>query len=414
MEDLAPFLQQVSIFKDLSLADLRLFVQQTRLLQVPANSVLFLEGECGDAFYIVYRGELEIIKALGSTEESRIGLLAPGMLVGEMSLINPDGRRSATVRTVTPSEVIEITREQFNDQIRRNPTLAYSLLEIMSARVSVTTNRTIEFLQEKNQQLQEAFDQLKAAQQQLIEKERLEKELQVAREIQLSILPAALPDVTGYTFGALMQAARAVGGDFYDLFRLGDDCLGVLIGDVSDKGVPAAIFMAQTNALLRAAAHVDHSPVETLATANRLLVDFNASGQFVTVLYGKIHLATGEFIYARAGHELPIIISTGGEADFAPFSKGIALGVMSEMSVEEARLQLSPGEMLVLYTDGVTDGLVIGKGGYGDEELLALVTQAPGSHAQVFCDYILDEIQTRQGDRSQFDDITLLVLQRLE
>ncbi len=132
----------------------------------------------------------------------------------------------------------------------------------MSTRLTNSQSQAIQVLQQKNRQLQEAYDELKAAQEQIVEKEKLERELQLAREIQLSILPRTLPQIGGYDLGALCEPARAVGGDFYDIFLLDQDRLGVVIGDVTDKGVPAAIYMAQTRALIRAKAAADLSPVQ--------------------------------------------------------------------------------------------------------------------------------------------------------
>src|SRR3712207_3101439 len=143
-----------------------------------------------------------------------------------------------------------------------------------------------------------------AAQQQIIEKQRLEHELQLAYEIQTSILPRVLPQLQGYDFGATMVPARVVGGDFFEFVELGDDRVGIAVGDVTDKGMPAAIFMAQTHALLRAEAVRSAAPHEVLRCVNRHVVEMNAAGLFVTMLYGVLDRASASFSYARAGHEL--------------------------------------------------------------------------------------------------------------
>lgn len=162
-------------------------------------------------------------------------------------------------------------------------------------------------LTEKNRQLQQAFDERKAAEQQLrIEKERLERELKVAADIQMSILPDKLPMHEHFDFGGRILPARQVGGDFYDVFVLDKDKIGVLIGDVADKGVPSAIFMARAHALIIAEADRATSPGEVLRMANKHLIRLEKSTQFVTALYGVLDTNTGEFSYARAGHESPL------------------------------------------------------------------------------------------------------------
>jgi len=141
-------------------------------------------------------------------------------------------------------------------------------------------------LQEKNRQLAQAYEELKAAQAQLIEKEKLESELKIAREIQRNILPRSKPQISGLDFGMLIEPMASVGGDFFDYIELDQERVGLVVGDVSDHGVPAAIFMALTYSLLRAEALRATSPGETLRAVNRQLLNMNSSSMFVTVLYG--------------------------------------------------------------------------------------------------------------------------------
>jgi sigma-B regulation protein RsbU (phosphoserine phosphatase) len=244
----------------------------------------------------------------------------------------------------------------------------------------------------------------------LIEKERLEKELQVAREIQLSILPRMLPEVASFELGALIVPARAVGGDFFDIFALGEGHLGVLIGDVTDKGIPAAIYMAQARALLRAKAAPEISPIQTLDLVNKLLLDTNDSGMFVTVLYGNLDLATGKMEYARAGHEVPLLIDPSGNSTALPFNNGAPLGIFDGPNLDQQEVQIRPGEMLLLYTDGVTDGLNLISDSTGTHELQCLICAGNGLGAQEFCEYISQSIVDRQNGSQQFDDVTIVAI----
>ena len=170
---------------------------------------------------------------------------------------------------------------------------------------------------------------LKAAQAQIIEKEKLEQELRTARRIQQSILPMELPRLPGYDFGATILSARTVGGDLYDFIPLGEGRLGIAVGDVSDKSVPAAIFMALTRSLLRAEATRSvvrpPSPRQALQRVNKLLLDMNDAGMFVTLLYGILDGPRRTFSYPRAGHELPLIVHAS--ATHAVVGKPIAPSV---------------------------------------------------------------------------------------
>src|SRR5512142_2626828 len=167
-----------------------------------------------------------------------------------MSLIHPGGVRSASSRARGDVVLLSMSRTQFKDLLIRHPELAKSMVSVLSQRLVNTNVQTFRGLTEKNRQLQKAFDELKAAQEQLIEKERMERELKVAADIQMSILPDVLPSNDKFGFGGRILPARQVGGDFYDIFALDEDRIGVLIGDVADKGVPSAIFMARAHALI--------------------------------------------------------------------------------------------------------------------------------------------------------------------
>ena len=180
--------------------------------------------------------------ATGTPEEKTIASLGPGEFIGEMSLMMPGGVRSAGARANASCRMWEMTRANFDALLNRQPSLAHAMVRTMAKRLDNTNTVTFRDLKEKNRQLQKAYDELKAAQAQLVEKERLERELQVAADIQVSILPQELPQVPGYDFGALMVPAREVGGDFYDVFLLNEKRVGFVIGDVADKGVPSAIF----------------------------------------------------------------------------------------------------------------------------------------------------------------------------
>ena len=401
------------LFAGLPADELALMLDGLKLTSLPQGGLLASEGDEGNSFFIIIDGEVEIVKAVGTPQESILGRRKAGELVGEMSLLYPGGKRVATVRACTQAKVVEVSRQVFDNLLERQPRLAYLLLQVMSRRMTEAQDRAIGDLEEKNRLLQIAYDELKAAQVQIIAKEKLERELELAREIQMSILPMELPPISGYDFGALIKPARMVGGDFYDFFELPEGRLGVVIGDVTDKGIPAAIFMAQTNALLRAEASRNVSPGTALRNANRLLLDRNDSGLFATVLYGVLEPQTGEFRFARAGHELPLYINPAGELCKLPAKQGMPLGLVDEPPLDENSLHLEPGSTLLLFTDGLTDGLNPAwrnDGAPAPGELLGVFSGEP---AQRICERLESEVIQRQPAEGFVDDLTLVVIQRL-
>jgi len=303
-----------------------------------------------------------------------------------------------------------MSHANFDALLRRQPDLAFEVMRELSLRLRDTDNAIIRDLQEKNRQLAEAYTELKAAQAQVIEKERLERELQVAREIQQSILPASLPPLSTFDLGALMVPARAVGGDLYDVIPVDDDQAAVVIGDVSDKGVPAAIFMALTSSLVRAETHHKVSPASVLTNVNRHLLGMNAYGLFVTLIYGLLDCRARTFTYVRAGHELPLLFSKDGRETRLESGAGQALGILDEVRLDEQTIAIPPGGSLLLFTDGAPDMLdPLGKP-FGHDRLRRVARQRRGGTAQEFCQQVWRDVSAFQGGASQADDIALVAI----
>ena len=404
-------LARAPLFKGLPEDEIRKLTQTLRVLEVPPSTVLFQEGDVGDRFYIIIQGQIEVIKALSTPEERFIGLRGPGEFVGELSLINRAGLRTASVRSLGPAHLWEMSHAEFDDLLHRQPSMAFELINVLSERLTTAHDSTIQDLQKKNLELIEAYEELKAAQAQIIEKERLERELQVAFEIQTSILPQTLPDLAGYDFGALMVPARAVGGDFYDIIPLSSDKVGIIIGDVADKGVPSAIFMAQTHALLYAMATRDASPAWVLQRVNQLLIKMGESSLFVTVLYGILDRRTNLFSYARAGHELPIVVSANGKAEIAPYNQGQLMGVLDKPMLDEQTVSIPSGGVIMLYTDGVIDARHSNGDSFGLERLIKELELPRDGSAQDQCDRLWQVLSNFQSKDAQEDDVTLVIIQ---
>jgi phosphoserine phosphatase RsbU/P len=406
-------LLKVPLFAGLSPAGIDALSDLLQEKAYPTQTVLFEEGDHGDRFYVVETGEIAIIKAMGTPQERVLVIRGAGEFIGEMSLLSREGARTASARVEAGSRLLEMRRADFDAFLHRVPAIAYEMLAVLSERLNDAHNTSIRELTEKNRQLEEAYASLKAAQQQIIEKEILEHELEQARQIQQSMLPIRLPKIKGYDLGASSEPAQMVGGDFYDLIPLGADRLGLVIGDVSGKGVSAALFMAQTLSLLRTQARLRRQPVGVLRSINQDLLERNASGMFVTLLYGVLHLSSRRFVYARAGHLPPALWERDGSPVSVPLGDGQILGILPQVELESMSLTLPPGGTLLLYTDGVTEAKN-SQGVFLDEAgLYSRVPSLLNQPAQSLCDVLIRSVLDYHGSAKQDDDITLVAVKAI-
>ena len=385
------------------------FARLARILhkrEVPSNTLLCREGDVGEEVYFVIEGELEIIKSLGTADENLIAVHRSGNIVGEMSLLMPNQQRTASVRARGDVELFVLNLEEFHELLKKSPIIGYRILQELGIRLHDTNTE----LQDKNQELSQAYEDLKAAQAEIIQKEKLEHELEVARQIQQNILPQEIIQLPGCDFGARMEPARAVGGDFYDLIPINECQMGVAIGDVSDKGVPAAMFMAQFCTLLRVLVENDLSPVEVLRQINDHLLEKNQAGMFVTAIYGVFDCRDRTFTYARAGHEVPVVFDAQGKAIKISYDQGAPLCVFPDPPIDEQKIRIPEKGTLMLYTDGGTDALSAEEDFFGLDNLQKTVSALLEEPAQVLCDQVVDKLLAYQGGDAQFDDITLVAM----
>ncbi len=248
------------------------------------------------------------------------------------------------------------------------------------------------------------------------ERERLEQELRVARVIQQTLLPKANPELHGWELQALWQPARAVSGDFYDYITFADGRLGLVAGDVTDKGVPAALVMATTRSILRAAVERYASPGEILAYVNEMLCPDIPQNMFVTCIYIILDPATGHLRFANAGHNLPVHMKEGGVLELR--ATGMPLGLMPGMTYEETEAQLSPGEGLLVYSDGLVEAHNEGGDMFGFPRLRELLAQQ-SDQAQRSGEAIIQLLQSQLADFTgqdweQEDDVTLVTLEYIQ
>lgn len=245
------------------------------------------------------------------------------------------------------------------------------------------------------------------------EQMRIHAELDVARKIQAEDLPdaaTAFPDRPEFALDALIDAAKEVGGDFYDFFLVDDSHLALTIGDVSDKGVPAALFMMKTRTLIRARAQRGGTPAEILRDVNDILVDGNGSGMFVTVYLAVINLRTGEGVSANAGHEHPVICRVGGTFEPVKYGHDPMLGLMPSLTYADRTFRLSPGDTLVVYTDGVPEARNAEGEQYGLKRMTAALGRAGAVGFNALLAGLRSDVRTFAGEAPQFDDITLLAV----
>jgi serine phosphatase RsbU (regulator of sigma subunit)/anti-sigma regulatory factor (Ser/Thr protein kinase) len=241
------------------------------------------------------------------------------------------------------------------------------------------------------------------------QRERIEQELRVAQLIQQQFLPEELPNLSGWEFAAFYGPAREVGGDFYDFIKLPEGQVGIVVGDVTDKGVPAALVMATTHSILRAEAPRLIAPSAVLTRANELLVDEMPAHMFVTCLYAVLNPATGQLRYANAGHNVPYVSTEGGVTELR--ATGMPLGLLPEMEYEEKEATLAPGDTVLLHSDGLAEAHNPQREMFGFPRVASLTGEA--SDGEVLIDRLLKELQEFVGpDLDQEDDITLVTLGR--
>jgi serine phosphatase RsbU (regulator of sigma subunit) len=249
------------------------------------------------------------------------------------------------------------------------------------------------------------------------EKERLLRELEIARNVQQKFLPSTTPRIENYDIAAHCQPAWEVGGDYFDYFPITKDQLGIVIGDVSNKGVSAAFYMTMVKGFLKALASHHTSPAELLCEVNTLFYDNVERGHFVSLIYGNLNIKTGEFTFSRAGHN-PVLLLFGKSKRGKWFTpKGVGVGILPESkfrsTISEKQIQLNADDILILYTDGYPEAMNENKQEYGEENLLHLIEIHKNLSAEDIIQQLEKSIKLWEGNQSALDDRTVIVIKRL-
>jgi sigma-B regulation protein RsbU (phosphoserine phosphatase) len=245
-----------------------------------------------------------------------------------------------------------------------------------------------------------------------IEKGRMERELQMAYQVQSSLIPSDIPSVSGWEFAAFWRPARKVAGDYFDFYSGGDDRLGMVIADVADKGMPAALFMAFSRSILRASMQRASAPKDGIAEANDLICTDSVYGMFLTLVYCLFNLDAGEVTYVNAGHNPPLFYRSKKDELIELTRTGIPLGIDEEATYDQESTKLNPGDFILFYTDGVCDAMNSEGQEFGMERVRSVLLDTSQQSAAEILDAVEKAISEYTKTVNQFDDITMLVAKR--
>ncbi len=386
------FISQLQLFSTIPYEAVETALADCLTRNVPEGEVLLAPGQGNDAIHLLVSGRLRI--HLDRADSSDYIPIEAGGCFGELSII--DGRPvSAYVVADRPSCILVIHASVFWERLIPQPGVARNLLKVLSERMRANGDIILARMKDK------------------LALELLQKELSIAQNIQLSMLPAGsrlFPERTDVQAYAIMEPAKDVGGDFYDAFFAAPDVLFVAVGDVAGKGIPAALFMARAITQMRMEVVRRRSPSEVLEAVNRALCEGNDAGMFVTLFCGFLETDTGRFNFANAGHNPPLFLGTDGGRDFLKLKKGLVAGIMESARYVTDTLQLAPGQSLLLYTDGVTEAMNTREQFYTEERLCAKAGEGIWDNPRGLVEVVREDIACFAQHAPQADDITMLAL----
>ena len=370
--------------KKISLHGFGLFSDSEHREEYAAGEVVFETGDYSDKAYVVLEGTLRLTQG-----EDEIDVLSAGDLFGEMGMVE-NRVRNSTVTAVTDSTLVAIDRLRFASLVRQHPGFATRVMAIISSRLARRTEQEVK-------------------------RRSFQRELEIGRKMQRSLLPQSTPVVPGWQFAAYYETAWRVGGDFYDFISLEDDPSKVrlVIADVTGKGVPAALYMAVARTMIRAETFKGGSPAAVLGRVNEHIISDTRSPLFLSAIHAILNYDTGVLRYANAGHNQPLCFrQASGEVEELP-GQGYLLGAFADVSYENQEIDLNEGDALVMYTDGVTDARDAQRRFFGDERLKHAVAQAGDCSADEMAGALVTAVAGFSGPVPQTDDQTILVVKRV-
>ncbi len=339
---------------------------------------LFKAGDIADRMFYIKKGAIKLV------EINKV--IRAGEVIGEMGIFSPFKVRTASAICEEDLETYTMGRDEIIKLFGQEPALAIELIQTSIKRF---------------------IENLKA---EIASRERIESELRIAQEIQASMLPSVFPQRKEFEIFALMDPAKEVGGDFYDFFFVDEKKLCLVIGDVSGKGVPAALFMAISKTLIKTEAKQGLSTDEVLSVVNSILYPDNQACLFVTVFCAILDIETGELEFSNGGHNPPLVCDNTGCFDFIKVHSGFVIGVMDNFRCENQRLQLKPGDTIFLYTDGVTEAMNPQRQMFTEAKLKNCLGNLKDKNIKEMINFMRQEIFSFAQGEQQSDDITMLGL----
>lgn len=378
-----------AIFENLDYSTLESLAKQCEIRQLQPGERLLSPGQMNHHLYLVLDGCLNV--HLDKEDGEGGFLIEPGECTGEISII--DGRpASAFVVAAEPSAVLAVPEADFWSRFMPNPEIARNFMRLFAERFRA-----------RSQLMQKALEER-------LRYEHLEKELGIAQEIQAGMLPRKLDLRPELDIVAEMVPARHVGGDFFDVFAIGNDDYCIAVGDVSGKGVPAALFMVRAMTLLRTEMLKPQSLESAVQALNAALCRDNARCMFVTLVVGVLNRRGGAFRFVVAGHNPLIFGDAAGNYRYLPSPAGLLAGVDESATYETASVTLNRGEVLMLYTDGITEAMNGGHELFSEARLLDCLQGASSDSAEELAGRVNRAVKAFVAEAPSSDDLTLVIL----
>ncbi|HNQ51044.1 MAG TPA: SpoIIE family protein phosphatase [Candidatus Omnitrophota bacterium] len=339
---------------------------------------LFKAGDKADRMFYIAKGSIRL------PEIDKV--VKQGDVLGEMGIFSPFKERTASAVCEEDVDVYTMGKDEVINFFGKDPAMAIDLIQLSIKRF---------------------IENLKA---ETAARERIESELRIAQEIQASMLPSVFPERAEFELFAMMDPAKEVGGDFYDFFFIDESRLCFVIGDVSGKGVPAALFMAICKTLIKTEAKQGLATDEVLSVVNSILCQDNQTCLFVTVFCAILDIATGEIEFSNGGHNPPLVCDATGCFNFIKMACGFVVGIMADLKCTNERLRLKPGDTIFLYTDGVTEAMDPDRKQFGEERLREKLISLKDNGIKDMIQAMRREVTVFARGAQQSDDITMLAV----
>ena len=405
-----------------------------RPVDISAHEVLVRQGDRSDCAYLILDGDLEINV---STEYGEVHLaeLSQGALIGEIGVF-ADLPRTATVRARSNVRALRFDRIHLLDAGDADPALLRSVIARLGGQIARFTNAIglftnavsalkqddfdmaiLDQLREPGPELVDFAQHFRRMAEQIVQRRAQQVEMASAAAIQRAMLPSAQgTDITQCQFDIFprMIPAREVGGDLYDIVKLDENRIVVTIGDVCGKGVPASLFMAVTQTVMRVTVQSDRDLQAEIEVANKLLVANNKETMFATLFCAVIDARSGAMTYCNCGHNPPLVIREGESTFESLRASGLPLGALDNTSYVPQSIALAPGDALLLYTDGVTEAENSESAQFGTKRLERAILEMRGQSARALVDHVIERVREFANGTPQSDDITCIAVVRNE